>query len=63
MQEAARLEEEQCNGQDHGSTIENADVVPVLEGADGGSVQNSNIISDQGNSEHRLPVQVLALIL
>jgi hypothetical protein len=50
MQEAARLEEEQCNGQGHGSTIENADVVPVLEGADGGSVQNSNIISDQGNS-------------
>jgi hypothetical protein len=55
MREAASLQEEQCNGQDHASIVENADVMPVLEGADGGSVQNTNIISDQGNAEHGSP--------
>jgi hypothetical protein len=55
MQEASSLQEEQCNGQGHASIVENADFMPVLEGADGGSVQNTNIISDQGNAEHGSP--------
>lgn len=56
FEEAARVQEEQCNGQGPAtaepSAAENADAVPVLEDADGGSVQNISSISEQGNSEH-----------
>ncbi|XP_047082668.1 uncharacterized protein LOC124693241 isoform X2 [Lolium rigidum] len=55
MKEPSSLQEEQCNGQGHASIVENADFMPVLEGAHGGSVQNTNIISDQGNVEHGSP--------
>ena len=54
MQEAGRVQEEQCNGQEP-SAAENVDAVPVLEDADGGSVQNISGISEQGNSERGIP--------
>ena len=59
MQEAGRVQEEQCNGQGPAtaepSAAENVDAVPVLEDVDGGSVQNISGISEQGNSERGIP--------
>uniref|UniRef100_A0ACD5Z229 Uncharacterized protein n=1 Tax=Avena sativa TaxID=4498 RepID=A0ACD5Z229_AVESA len=59
FEEAARVQEEQCNGQGSAtvepSAAENADAVPVLEDADGGSVQNISSTSEQGNLEHGSP--------
>ncbi|KAI4963681.1 hypothetical protein ZWY2020_011210 [Hordeum vulgare] len=54
----AMSQEEQCNGQgpatEEPSIVENADVVPVLEGADDRGVQNISII-EQGNLDHGSP--------
>ncbi|XP_047078738.1 centromere protein F [Lolium rigidum] len=55
FEEAARVQEEQCNGQGPATVAENADVVPVLEDAGSGSVENTSSVSEQGNPEHGGP--------